>query len=200
MEYLERLNLDVSTSALYEHLVSQVLKIPITIQWGNMTKDQRWTFGCWSVLSSNGTVEDGCEQGEQNCRLYDRPTEICTGYLETVIKKIKDLGLSPCRARITNLKPKSKTIWHKDISSGHYKVRLHIPIQTHELCKFSYGDFSFHMPTDGAAYLVRVDQNHEAYNDSNIDRYHLIMDVFDTKKITKNFHFHPNNPQFSVYD
>jgi hypothetical protein len=41
----------------------------------------------------------------------------------------------------------------------------------------------------GKAYAVWVNQWHQIRNDSDEDRYHLLMDFYDTKKVTKSFHY-----------
>ena len=39
----------------------------------------------------------------------------------------------------------------------------------------------------GKVYMVWVNLWHQIRNDSDQDRYHIIMDAYDTRKITKNF-------------
>jgi hypothetical protein len=41
----------------------------------------------------------------------------------------------------------------------------------------------------GNVYMVWVHLWHQIRNDSDQDRYHIIMDAYDTKKVTKNFHY-----------
>jgi 3,4-dihydroxy-2-butanone 4-phosphate synthase len=41
----------------------------------------------------------------------------------------------------------------------------------------------------GKAYAVWVNQWHQIRNDSDEDRYHIIMDFYDTKKVTKTFNY-----------
>jgi hypothetical protein len=41
----------------------------------------------------------------------------------------------------------------------------------------------------GKVYMVWVNTWHQIRNDSDEDRYHIIMDAYDTKKITKNFKY-----------
>jgi len=41
----------------------------------------------------------------------------------------------------------------------------------------------------GHAYMVWVNQWHQIRNDSDQDRYHIIMDAYDTKHITKYFKY-----------
>jgi hypothetical protein len=44
----------------------------------------------------------------------------------------------------------------------------------------------------GKAYMVWVNTWHQIRNDSNEDRYHIIMDAYDTQGITKNFSYRGN--------
>jgi hypothetical protein len=41
----------------------------------------------------------------------------------------------------------------------------------------------------GNVYMVWVNNWHQIRNDSDQDRYHIIMDAYDTKKITQNFKY-----------
>ena len=45
------------------------------------------------------------------------------------------------------------------------------------------------MPADGSAYIVWVNLWHQIRNDSDEPRYHMIMDAYDTKKITQYFKY-----------
>jgi hypothetical protein len=45
------------------------------------------------------------------------------------------------------------------------------------------------MPADGGVYILWTNLWHQIRNDSDEDRYHIIMDAYDTKKITKNFKY-----------
>jgi len=44
----------------------------------------------------------------------------------------------------------------------------------------------------GNAYMVWVNDWHQIRNDSDQDRYHIIMDAYDTKHITQNFKYEAN--------
>jgi len=48
---------------------------------------------------------------------------------------------------------------------------------------------NLHMPADGGVWLLWVNQWHQIRNDSDEDRYHIIMDAYDTKKVTKFFNY-----------
>ena len=45
------------------------------------------------------------------------------------------------------------------------------------------------MPADGSVYMLWVNRMHQAFNNSKQNRYHIIMDAFDTKHTTKQFHY-----------
>jgi 3,4-dihydroxy-2-butanone 4-phosphate synthase len=45
------------------------------------------------------------------------------------------------------------------------------------------------MPADGSVYILWVNQWHQIRNDSDEDRYHIIMDAYDTKRITNDFKY-----------
>jgi hypothetical protein len=45
------------------------------------------------------------------------------------------------------------------------------------------------MPADGGVGILWTNIWHQIRNDSDEDRYHIIMDAYDTKKITKNFKY-----------
>ena len=45
------------------------------------------------------------------------------------------------------------------------------------------------MPADGGVWILWTNQWHQIRNDSDEDRYHIIMDAYDTKKVTKFFNY-----------
>jgi hypothetical protein len=55
---------------------------------------------------------------------------------------------------------------------------------------------NLHMPADGGVWILWTNLWHQIRNDSDEDRYHIIMDVWDTKKITKHFNY---NGDFELY-
>jgi hypothetical protein len=166
------------------------------------------SFGGWSVLSSNGALEDGWHGGHklwdksvdkaavaaelksQNMKRaveYVVPTEICQGYLKEVIEIISGAGFMPHRARITNLPAGKSSSWHQDCLQEHYGVRLHIPIFTNPECFFETETEKEHLVADGTAYLIYVNRMHRVVNGGTSDRYHLVMDVRDLKNASQ-FH------------
>lgn len=70
---------------------------------------------------------------------------------------------------------------HIDADSA-YILKVHIPLTTDPAIKFFVkfkGEiFEHHMPADGTATLLNVGIPHSVENNSNIDRYHLIINVY----------------------
>jgi 3,4-dihydroxy-2-butanone 4-phosphate synthase len=71
-------------------------------------------------------------------------------------------------------------------------ARIHIPVFTDPACIHSTDGTPFHMPADGSVYMIWVNVPHQVSNNSNIDRYHIIMDAYDTQGITEEFKY-PGN-------
>lgn len=201
---VEKLSLKFDISKLNEHFETNVRSLE-PVYNGK-------TYHGWSVLSSTGSYKDGWFHGSSCYKLvngesvfdwetarklelkaenqYDKPTEICTGYLAEVINKISESGLRPCRARIVCLPPQAHTNWHRDHRDGFYWIRLHIPIVTNARCKFITENDITHMPADGSAYLVNTAQMHMAVNGGSEPRYNLIMQVWDMNGLSSHYQ-HP---------
>jgi hypothetical protein len=171
-------------------------------------------FGGWSILSRTGKWQDGWDffqndEGEamevyfpKNDNNYkslkffgigmstehDKPTEGCKGEIAKVLDQIKELGFYPSRARITCLKAGAKSLVHKDADNNEYMARIHIPLITNPKCVFIQNGQNLYMEP-GSVWMVWVNQWHQIRNDSNEDRYHLIMDAYDTKKLTQFFKY-----------
>lgn len=186
---LSRFNFCIDIEKLREFVINNVLIHPITLQvkgWGG-----------WSVYSSNGSLEDGwsnwhaaLESGDRDevlqklkkmdfkgTDVYDKPTQIFTGYLKEVIETIESYNLNPKRVRIANLKSGSIGVWHQDSFSDLPAYRIHIPIFTNSSCFFEQENISSHMPADGTAYVICVHKKHRIVNYGKTDRIHLIMNV-----------------------
>jgi hypothetical protein len=177
-------------------------------------------FGGWSLLSRSADWRDGWEaiQTEGGDSLekmlptqelivkshkhfniahsleHDKPTQAYVGEIKKVLDQLKDLGLTPRRARITCLKAGCKSLVHKDADTSEYMARIHIPLWTNEKCVHICEGEHLHMPADGSAYILWVNQWHQIRNDSDEDRFHIIMDAYDTKRITRYFKY---NGEFS---
>ena len=46
-----------------------------------------------------------------------------------------------------------------------------------------------HMPADGSAYMLWVNNRHQIVNPTDKPRYHIIMNAWDTKQVTEKFNF-----------
>jgi hypothetical protein len=171
-------------------------------------------FGGWSILSRTGKWQDGWDffqndEGEamevyfpkddnnyKSLKFFDigmstehdKPTEGCKGELAKVLDQIKELGFYPSRARITCLKAGAKSLVHKDADNNEYMARIHIPLITNPKCVFIQNGQNLYMEP-GSAWMVWVNNWHQIRNDSTEDRYHLIMDAYDTKKLTQFFKY-----------
>lgn len=171
-------------------------------------------FGGWSLLSRTGKWQDGWEffqsdEGEamevyfpkddnnyKSLKFFnigmstehDKPTEGYKGEIAKVLDQIKKLGFYPSRARITCLKAGAKSLVHKDADNNEYMARIHIPLITNPKCVFIQNGQNLYMEP-GSAWIIWVNNWHQIRNDSNEDRYHLIMDAYDTKKLTQFFKY-----------
>jgi hypothetical protein len=171
-------------------------------------------FGGWSITSRTGDWKDGWDffqndegqamevyfpKGRSNyeaLKFFDiahsmehkNPTQAHVGEIAKVIDQISELGLTPRRVRVTCLKARCKSLVHRDSDDNEYMARLHIPLFTNPKCVFICNGTTLHMEA-GKAYAVWVNQWHQIRNDSDEDRFHIIMDFYDTKKVTKTFHY-----------
>lgn len=173
-------------------------------------------FGGWSLLSRTGDWRDGFSffQNEEGTALedvffpknannyetlkyfdiahsleYNKPTQAFQGYIKEVIGQLEEAGLRPRRARVTCLKAGSKSLVHSDGPPTEYMARIHIPLWSNEKCIHICEGENLHMPSDGSAYMLWVNNWHQIRNDSNEDRYHLLMDAYDTNRITKHLNY-----------
>jgi aspartyl/asparaginyl beta-hydroxylase (cupin superfamily) len=119
---------------------------------------------------------------------HKNPTQAYQGEIAKLIDQIKELGFVPSRVRVTCLKAGAKSLVHRDSDDNEYMARIHIPLITNPKCVFIADGENLYMEP-GNAYMVWVNIWHQIRNDSDQDRYHIIMDAYDTKKITKNFHY-----------
>ena len=182
-------------------------------------------FGGWSLQSQTGNWRDGFEffQNEEGTTLeevffpkntnnyttlkyfniahsleYKRPTEAYKGEIAKIIDQIDEFGLTPRRARVTCLKAGSKSLVHKDGSERDYIARIHIPLITNPECTFTADGEPLYMEP-GNVYMVWVNIWHQIRNDSTEDRYHIIMDAYDTKHITENFKYLGDITQYEEF-
>ena len=182
-------------------------------------------FGGWSLQSRTGDWKDGFEffQNEEGTTLEDvffpkdrdnyttlkyfniahsmehkNPTPGNQGEIRKLLDKLDGMGFTTRRARVTCLKAHSKSLVHSDGPEQQYMARIHIPLITDPKCVFKCDGVDLHMEA-GKAYIVWVNTWHQIRNDSNIDRYHIIMDAYDTRHITNSFHYDGDITQLQQY-
>ena len=106
-----------------------------------------------------------------------RYTEICPEFKDTYVEEVYNLITSKFklgRVRFLMKPPRSCLSWHRDP-----EMRLHIPIITNEGCRMVINDVSFHMPSNGSAYIVDNTKYHNFFNGSEIDRVHLVATILE---------------------
>ena len=104
-------------------------------------------------------------------------TEICPEFKDTYVEEVYNLITSKFklgRVRFLMKPPRSCLSWHRDP-----EMRLHIPIITNEGCRMIINDVSFHMPSNGSAYIVNNKEYHNFFNGSEIDRVHLVATILE---------------------
>lgn len=214
--WYEKLNVQFDIDKLRKEVQENVFTLGDQVIQGKEYETKNYHgFGGWSILSRNADWRGGWEviQNEQGSKLenflptkelitkaykhfdishsleHDKPTQACVGEIKKVIDELRDLGLEPRRARITCLQPHCKSLVHKDSESTDYMARIHIPLWTNKKCVHICQGKNLHIPADGSAYIMWVNLWHQIRNDSDEPRYHMIMDAYDTKKITQYFKY-----------
>ena len=163
--------------------------------WSLLSKDAKWT-SAWETIELEKPEKIQNQEQElihkankyfniSHGTEHDKPTEAYVGEIKKVLDDIREMGFHPCRARLTCLKAHSKTLVHKDAEEHEYMARIHIPLWTNKKCVHICQGKNLHMPADGGVWILWTNQWHQIRNDSDEDRYHIIMDAYDTKKITK---------------
>lgn len=181
-------------------------------------------FGGWSLTSRTGDWRDGFEfyqnndeeatkmffkENDNNIKAlkffniaqsveYKNPTQAYVGEIKNVIDQIEAAGLYPRRARVTCLKAGCKSLVHTDGAPTEYIARIHIPLFTNPKCVFICEGKSLQMEA-GNVYMAWVNKWHQIRNDSTEDRYHIIMDAYDTKGITQNFKYGGDMSEMEMY-
>jgi hypothetical protein len=214
--WYEKLNFQVDIERLRQEVRASVFTLGNqVIQGEEFETPQYHGFGGWSIQSRGADWRDGWEsiQTEQGVTLenllptkelilkaykhfgvahsleHDKPTQAYVGEIKRVMDQLKDLGLQPRRARVTCLQAGCKSLVHKDSDTTEYMARIHIPLWTNERCVHICDGVNLHMPADGSVYILWVNQWHQIRNDSDEDRFHIIMDAYDTKHVTQKFKY-----------
>lgn len=216
--WYEKLDYKVDIDRLRKAVEDNVFTLGSQVIQGEEYETEQYRgFGGWSLLTRTGDWHDGWEvyhsddketndlffpNGQYNYKAmkflnvahdsgleHDKPTPACVGYIAEVLNDLEQLGFYPRRARVSCLQAHSKSLVHKDSSSGNYMARIHIPLYTNEKCVHMCDGQNLHMPADGSVYILWVNVWHQIRNDSDEDRYHIIMDAYDTKRITNDFKY-----------
>jgi|AntAceMinimDraft_5_1070358.scaffolds.fasta_scaffold05849_3 quercetin dioxygenase-like cupin family protein len=106
---------------------------------------------------------------------YDVPTPALTGYFKEIHNFLVANNCNPRRMRLSCLTPGRTIPKHSD--GGGFK--LHIPIVTDPDVVFNVNNKNYILE-EGNVYIVDVGVHHFYVNNSDIDRWHLICDVYDT--------------------
>lgn len=224
--FFEKLNYTVDIEKLKQEVRESVFTLGDQVVQGEEYETPQYKgFGGWSLLAREGTWTGGWEaiQLEKGHSLesflptddlvikaykffnishgleHDKPTEAYVGEIKKVLDNIREMGFYPTRARVTCLKAHSKSLVHKDADEKEYMARIHIPLWTNKKCVHICQGKNLHMPADGSAWIIWTNQWHQIRNDSDEDRYHIIMDAYDTKKITNNFKYEGEFEQLQNY-
>lgn len=204
-------NLTFDVDKLYADLKKYFLDYPIYWAGGPTDKRPMRKYGGWSITSSNGDPRDGwasvkgwtpngfdfnlaVKNGFVPRWYHTKRTFLCNGYFNEVLDKLEELKLYPHSARIWYVPPGGHHIGpHTDGADNSYHVRLHIPITSNNGCVHEWyanpHDVSIHMPADGSCFLFRNNIFHDTYNHGTTDRYHLIVEVYDTLGLVKEFKY-----------
>jgi len=213
--FYEKLNFNVDLDLLRQDVEQYVFPLGSAIFQGDEYGYDN--FGGWSLLTRTGDWQDGWEVGhtghpaehivspggQPNYPVHKflnlshsfehaNPTAGCQGYVAEVLDVIKSQGFYPRRARVSLLRPGGATLLHQDAGFSVYMARIHIPLWTNQQCIHHCDGVDLHMPADGSVYILWVNRLHQVYNRSEQNRYHIIMDAYDTRHVTQNFGY-PND-------
>jgi len=164
-------------------------------------------FNGWSVMSRSGSYRDGWVDGSvfmktlSNGKVYFDSlgaaragyhrssehltfTEAASDELRRLIGQATELGFQPCRARLIQLVPGAASNWHTDGSPAKTILRLHIVIETNEQAHFHSEEKATHLPANNV-FLINVNYRHMVDNLGDTARTHLVVDVKDTKGVSK---------------
>jgi hypothetical protein len=210
MQIVEVLPYSVNVEELVKSLNTEVKKVgPMVFQGAEFGYNN---FGGWNLQSRSGDYQDGFQVGVEKCWRkngsfnyslakyldysygfeHKNKTQACTKPFSDIIDFLESKGFYIRRARITMLKPHSKSIIHRDAPADKYMARIHIPLITNEKCIHWTEHGQFHMPANGSIYMLWVNCMHQIRNDSDEERYHFIADAYDTMGVTQNFKYKQN--------
>lgn len=210
--FFEKLNITVDIDRLRKDVEQYVFTLGDPIFQGDEYGYDN--FGGWSLLTRTGNWQDGWEightghpgekiifpEGKPNYRVskflnishsfeHANPTQGYRGEIARVLDQIQEQGFTPRRARVSLLRPGGATLLHSDATPDIYMARIHIPLWTNEQCIHRCEGYDLHMPADGSVYILWVNRDHQVTNKSTENRYHIIMDAYDTNSVTEKFKF-----------
>jgi hypothetical protein len=113
---------------------------------------------------------------------YTRVMDSCP-YIKEIIESF---GGSLLKVRIMRLVKGKKIGTHKDAFEDDNIIRFHIPIVTDPGVRFIVEDDDQHLQK-GLMYWVNVRKSHHVNNKSQIDRIHLVFDMYRNEKIENLF-------------
>lgn len=146
----------------------------------------------WAITSRDGSIHDaiqhiprknsGAGTGRASSLGATLPTKLYRGPMKDVMDQLNATGLEPFRARVMTLDDQGFDMtFHRDANKESW--RLHVPIITNPGSFFEWqidGQVvRAHLPADGRAWFVRVDQIHRAVNEGagHGERVHLLMSL-----------------------
>lgn len=164
-------------------------------------------FNGWTVMSRGGSYKEAWVDGSQFFkkgptgklifdivaahragfypnREHTRYTDASCSELIKLVERAKELGLSPCRARLIQLVPGATSSWHTDGTPDKQVLRLHAVIQTNKDATFTTEGGAQHLEQD-KLFLINVNFYHSVQNNGSTPRTHLVIDVTDTRKISR---------------
>ena len=224
--WYEKLDYKVDIEKLREEVRNSVFPLgDQVVQGKEFETPQYHGFGGWSILSKSGDWKDGWEaiQTDQGDTLetflptdelvykaykhfgichsleHDKPTQACVGEIKKIIDTLREYGLTPRRARITCLKAHCKSLVHKDADTDEYMARLHIPLWSNKRCVHICDGETLNMKDDGSVYVLWTNLWHQIRNDSDEDRYHIVIDVYDTEHVTNEFKYMGDFSELEMY-
>ena len=135
------------------------------------------------LRSANGEIG---EEGLKSTGVYNSPDESLykdTSAMQPYIRQIIDeIGAPTFKVRILKLKAKKVIGEHVDNFQSSDIIRLHIPIITHPLVEFWLDGNPYFIPPERLSYL-NVRKRHKVWNNSPIDRIHIVIDVRQTPEL-----------------
>lgn len=112
---------------------------------------------------------------------WDLLSDILEPLIQKIIANNYEGAGTVIQVMIANLKAGGEISRHYD-SAPHLNIshRIHAPLKTNPKVRFLIDDIRYEMKV-GQAYEINNQREHEVYNDSDEDRYHLIFDYIPAK-------------------